>query len=204
MAWGPAILAGAVAGFLSPPWLAVRERYVAAWCAFAVVLLVMIWFGAMSGNAQRTRLRAAANDPGKNLVLLVIFAACAVGLVAALGVLGHDPASRLHPRVSVTLSLLAIALSWTLIHTAMTLRYAHLYYFDDGFVGGLEIPGCPEPTDYDFAYFAFVIGMTFQTSDVNVTDSSIRRLALLHGLISFWFNIAIIAVTVNIATGLLH
>ena len=181
-----------------------RERYVAAWCAFAFVLLVMIWFGAMSGDPQRTRRRAAANDPGKNLVLIVIFAACVVGFLTAIAVLGHDPASRIHPRVTIVLALLAIALSWALIHTAMTLRYAHLYYFDDGSVGGLEIPGCPEPSDYDFAYFAFIIGMTFQTSDVNITDRSIRKLALLHGLISFWFNIAIIAVTVNIATGLVR
>jgi uncharacterized membrane protein len=189
-----------------PAWFPPRERFVAAWCAFALTLLCAVWFFAISGDATRTRLRAAENDPGRNVVLIVVLAASTMGLVAAIGVLGHDPTDKLHPALIIGLALFAIALSWTLIQTAMTLRYAHLYYHDyDGATGsGILFPGSPEPSDLDFAYFAFVIGMTFQTSDVSITDYRIRRLALLHGLIAFIYNVAIIAVAVNVATGLLH
>ena len=126
-----------------------------------------------------------------------------MGLYAALGVLGHDSSAQSHVPGTSALGIGAIVLSWTLIHTFATLRYAHLYYAKgDG--SGLEFPKTKDPSDYDFAYFAFVIGMTFQTSDVNITSTAIRRLALVHALISFGFNVAIIAVAVNIATGLLH
>ena len=187
-----------------PAWFPPRERFVAAWSAFALALLAAAWFFAMSADATRTRLRAAQNDPGRNLVLVIVIAASAMGLVAAIGVLGHDPTDKTHPAIIIGLALLAIALSWTLIHTTMTLRYAHLYYYGAATGSGILFPGSPEPSDLDFAYFAFVIGMTFQTSDVSITDSRIRLLALLHGLIAFVYNVAIIAVAVNIATGLLH
>jgi uncharacterized membrane protein len=166
-------------------------------------LLVVIWGFVINGDPVRTRARAALDDPGRNVALVIVLFAAVMGMTAAVGVLGHDPSDRTYPGTVIGLSLATIALSWALIHSTMTLRYAHLYYHGD-VEGGLHFPGTPNPSDLDFAYFAFLIGMTFETADVEITDTVIRRLALAHGLIAFVYNVAIIAITVNVTTSLLH
>jgi len=99
-------------------------------------------------------------------------------------------------------------LGWFLIHTIFLFRYAHLYYFDSDDDGsaqrGLAFPGTQNPNDYDFAYFSFVIGMTFQVSDVQILDSGVRRLALIHAMISFGYNSTILALGINLISSLLH
>jgi uncharacterized membrane protein len=103
--------------------------------------------------------------------------------------------------------VVAVMLGWFLIHSTFIFRYAHLYYYDsdnDGSAqGGLDFPGTTEPDDYDFAYYSFVIGMTFQVSDVSITDPGVRSLTLFHALISFGYNTAILALGVNLVSGLL-
>jgi uncharacterized membrane protein len=101
-------------------------------------------------------------------------------------------------------------LSWMMAHTTFAFRYAHEFYErdenstrDDGVAGGLEFPNEPRPHYADFMYFSLVLGMTFQVSDVQITSRKFRKLAALQGLISFLFNATIIALTVNIAAGLL-
>ena len=99
--------------------------------------------------------------------------------------------------------LFAVAAAWALTHTAFALRYAHLFYRDQGDVsGGLEFLGSKSPDYFDFAYFAFTVGMCFQVSDVTVSSSSVRRVVLGHAIPSFAYNTAIIAVTLSLATGL--
>ena len=96
-----------------------------------------------------------------------------------------------------------MALSWTLTHTAFTLRYAHLYYReDDEGIGGVDFPGGAMPTYMDFAYFAFTVGMCFQVSDVQVTSHQIRRAVLLHATMSFLYNTAILAFVLNLVFNL--
>ncbi len=97
--------------------------------------------------------------------------------------------------------LTSVALAWGLTQTAFTLRYAHLYYRENDGVGGVSFPGQDQPTYFDFAYFAFTIGMCFQTSDVCVTSPTIRRTVLLHAIISFVYNTAIIAFVLNLVFG---
>jgi uncharacterized membrane protein len=97
--------------------------------------------------------------------------------------------------------------SWILIHTAFTLHYAHVYYRlqdDDVTIlgSGVEFPSEKGPDFLDFAYFSFVIGMTCQVSDVQISGRNIRRMALVHGLLSFLFNTVILALTINLASGL--
>jgi uncharacterized membrane protein len=97
--------------------------------------------------------------------------------------------------------------SWVLIHTGFTLRYAHIFYGDhktkpNTHAGGLNFPGDTMPDYLDFAYFSFVLGMTFQVSDIQITSKRFRRLALLHGLISFSFDTTMIALTINILAGI--
>ncbi|NGX99441.1 MAG: DUF1345 domain-containing protein, partial [Candidatus Afipia apatlaquensis] len=94
--------------------------------------------------------------------------------------------------------VVTIALSWAMIHTTFALHYAHDFY-RSAKAGGLSFPGGEDPDYWDFVYFSFVIGMTAQVSDVGVTDKIIRRTATVHGVVSFIFNTALVALMVNIA-----
>jgi uncharacterized membrane protein len=100
------------------------------------------------------------------------------------------------------LALAAVALSWVLTHTLYTLRYAHLYYRRKN-PGGLTFPGDDPPSDIDFAYFAFTVGMCFQVSDVVVACTRLRRAVLLHAVISFVYNTTILALALNLVFGLM-
>jgi uncharacterized membrane protein len=101
------------------------------------------------------------------------------------------------------LSIVSVGIAWLVTHTAFTLRYAHLYYREDREgIGGLEFPGGARPNYFDFAYFAFTIGMCFQTSDVCISSSQLRRAALLHALVSFAYNTLILALVLNLVFAL--
>ena len=130
------------------------------------------------------------------VVLLTAFGAFA-SLAAILFELG---ASKGNP-AGLILAIVTIALSWTLVHTSFALHYAHEFYRGSK-PGGLQFPGGEthaEADYWDFVYFSFVIGMTAQVSDVGITDRVIRRTATVHGIISFVFNTALLALMVNIA-----
>jgi len=102
--------------------------------------------------------------------------------------------------------IVTLALSWLTTHVSFAYRYAHEYYTVDaecGPEGGLVFPGDEKPDYLDFIYFSFVLGMTFQVSDVNITAKKLRRLATVQGLIGFLFNTVILALSVNIAASLL-
>ena len=153
--------------------------------------------------------RAEFEDPGRHVLLLIIVISAIAGLASAVVILGkgaHVPA--LDRNMALAFGISAVVLGWFLIHTTFIFRYAHLYYYDSDEDGsaqrGLTFPGTSEPDDYDFAYFAFVIGMTFQVSDVQITDPGVRSLALFHALLSFGYNTAILALGVNLASSLLN
>ncbi len=194
----------------APAWLIGMTRTVAAYDAGAVVIIAMFWFIGMHRDPSDTACRAALEDPGRNVVLFLVLVSVGFGLVAAVSILGRGPhvASANEKAIAYALGLLAIVGGWVLIHTIFVFRYAHLYYFDSDDDGsaqrGLDFPGTPEPNDFDFAYFSFVIGMTFQVSDVAIKDSGVRRVALLHALISFAYNTTIVALVINILSGLFH
>jgi len=105
----------------------------------------------------------------------------------------------------VILAGITILLSWAFIHMIFALHYAHEFYGEDDTInGGLAFPGGDQEPDYwDFAYFSFVIGMTSQVSDVGVTSQQIRRTATAHGIVSFLFNVALVALTINVVAGAL-
>jgi uncharacterized membrane protein len=120
-----------------------------------------------------------------------------------------DMAQSPHFFSHLLMGLIAVISSWMLVHTVFGLRYAHTYYGDpDGpagpqpHAGGLEFPGDRDPDYMDFAYFSFVIGMTFQVSDVQITSRDFRKLVLLHGMLSFGFNTVILALTINTVSNL--
>lgn len=195
--------------FFAPGWLHGTVRAVAAYDGAAVLILIYDWTVGLRNNATHTIRRAALNDPGRHLLMFVVLVSAIAGLASAIVILGKGadvpPIDR---DVALTFGILAVILGWLLIHTTFIFRYAHLYYYDSDEDGtaqrGLTFPGTTEPDDYDFAYFSFVIGMTFQVSDVQITDPGVRTIALLHALLSFAYNTAIIALVVNLASGLLN
>lgn len=199
----------AVAMVFGPHWLGTMPRVVACYDAAVITLLVWHWMIVMRTDAHQTKVRAAAQDPGRNAVFVLTLIAVAFGFAAAFEILGRPlGGARPHEALVYLLGFGAVALGWLQIHTNFLFRYAHLYYRDRDrdtkSDGGLTFPGGEEPNDMDLAYFAFVIGMTFQVSDVQITSRAIRKLVLAHGLISFGYNTAILALVVNIVSGLLH
>ena len=193
---------GIVAWFVEPARFATSTRAVMAWDASGLTLLVL---GVMISRTtpEGTRRRAAARDPGRTLVWLVVLAASAVSLFAATVVVsGSNELPAAESGLVLVLSIATVLISWLLTHTAFTLRYAHLFYRGgpDG-EGGLEFPGGTKPDDYDFAYFAFTIGMCFQTSDVTISDRVVRRTALAHAFLSFLYNTVVLALVVNLIVG---
>lgn len=200
----------AVGMLFGPHWFKPMVRVVACYDAAALTMLIWHWRILLRYDARATRVRAAAQDPGRDAVFVLALGAVAIGFVAAFEILGRGPSDRipLHDAAVYVLGFGAVVLGWLLIHTMMSFRYAHLFYSDrnrdDEIDRGLRFPGDDDPNYADLAYFSFVIGMTFQVSDVQVTGKGVRRLVLAHGLISFAYSTAIIALVVNIVSGLLH
>ena len=146
------------------------------------------------------RLQAKAQDTGRWGVLWSAVVLSAVVLVA-LGTELHAAKGGGLPALGV--GALSVVLSWLFLNIMFALHYAHGFYGDFGEKhSGLEFPDTPKPDYWDFAYFAIVIGMTFQVSDVQISSRYLRRVALLHSVIAFFFNVFIIAITVNIVAGM--
>jgi uncharacterized membrane protein len=196
-----------VVGFAFPGF-GTAVHIVAGWDAGGLVILGLAWWLILTADAEEMRQRAATVDPGRRAVSLMVIAGCVFSLFAAALVMHR--AERLVPTSAAVgllsaLCLGAVIIAWLLVHTAYTLRYAHLYYRDDDDgIGGLEFPGRAQPDALDFAYFAFTLGMCFQVSDVAITNRPIRRTALAHALLSFLFNTAILAVALNLAFALVN
>ena len=179
-------------------------QFLAAWnVAILVYLALAAWVVARHEHSHMREL-FEEEDVGAAFILAAVIAVAAVSVVAIFSGLGAaNRASRLPP----VLAMLSIALSWMFIHTIFAFHYAHEYYGeDDGKQkGGLLFPKADEqkkaaPPEYgDFLYFSFVIGMTFQVSDVQITSRSLRRLVLVHGVVSFFYSVAVIALMVNMA-----
>jgi uncharacterized membrane protein len=188
----------AVVFLLAPKSLQGVVRVVIAWDAGAVTLLLVTWYLIGRATPEDTREWAAIDDPGQVFAIGIDLLGSAISFTAAFLLLGRE---QLKSTEAVWLVIVAVASSWALMHTGFTVRYAHLYYRDDGEVGGLDFPGTNDPDYLDFAYYSFVIGMTFQTADVSITDRMIRRLTLVHGILSFAFNTLILALAVNLIFG---
>ncbi|WP_294289047.1 DUF1345 domain-containing protein [uncultured Sphingomonas sp.] len=155
-----------------------------------------------TADSAAIRASAARNDANRPM-LLAITAATSLAILAA--VTGELIAKGALPPIKIALVLATLALSWLFANTVYALHYAHMFYRRDddggGDEGGLDFPGCKEPDYSDFLYFAFTLGMTFQTSDVSITDRSLRRTVTVHSLAAFVFNLGIVAFTINVLGG---
>ena len=211
-----AAIAGGLAAGLAPHTLAPLARAVAGWDGFAGTSLGLIILSMYLADVEDIRRVAAGEDLPRTTASVVVIGGALVSLVAVVSLLGSlkdlpEAVKALH----LGLGLGAVALSWALVHSVYTLRYAHAYYdanAQGGDCGGLVFPDDTgkadkdklEPNYLDFAYFSFVIGMTAQTADVGIGSRAIRRIALLHSLISFLFNTAIVALTIGTVGGMLN
>jgi uncharacterized membrane protein len=172
----------------------------AAFDAASVFLLGVTWYIIVRSDADETRRRAAAEDPGRAALsaLVLSFSVVALGAATVIARRAHQAHSD-ESAMLVALSLVAVVCAWLLTHSVYTLRYARLYYqVDEDGPGGLEFPGKDPPDDFDFAYFSFTLGMTFQTSDVEISGRNMRRTVLFHCLIAFAFNTLILANVLNV------
>ncbi len=193
------IAATAVALFFAIPALGLRTGVMVGFDAGASIFLLSV-LPLLRHRSDDMRRSASRNDANRLLLLFLTLAVSLVVFVAIASILmeGATPDMR-----SIALIVGTIILCWVFSNTVYTLHYAHLYYRagDDGDAGGLQFPAEPEPDYWDFVYFAFCLGMTFQTSDVSVTDRGIRKVVTLHCLAAFVFNLGIIAFTINVLGG---
>jgi uncharacterized membrane protein len=191
------ILIGVIAFFLLPGSLRLVTRLLIGWDTFIALYLVLVYIMMFRCGLARIRRNAVLQDDGRFLILLVT----ALGAFASIAAILFELGGSHRGALDLTLATSTIALSWAAVHTAFALHYAHDYYRGTK-PGGLQFPSGDqhEHADYwDFVYFSFVIGMTAQVSDVGITDKTIRRTATVHGIISFVFNTALVALMVNIA-----
>jgi len=192
-----ALAVGILVFFLLPEARRLPTRMLVAWDVFAALYLVLAYAMMLRCDTSHIRRSAVMQDDGRFLLLLLTALGAFASLAAIVFELG---ASKGNP-AGLTLAIVTIALSWTTVHTAFSLHYAHEFYRNKK-PGGLQFPSGDthvEADYWDFVYFSFVIGMTAQVSDVGITDKIIRRTATVHGIISFVFNTALIALMVNIA-----
>jgi len=203
------LLCGLAAAPLLPGTMSHTTRSILAWDIGVLVYLVLAAFLFETERISRMPEDAAAQEEGEWTIFWITVGAITfsfIAIVKEFAAISKDlpPVQR---NLHVALVAATLFVSWLMTHTTFALRYAHEYYAVErgaaGISGGLEFPGEKRPDYLDFMYFSLVLGMTFQVSDVQITARKFRRMAAAHGLLSFLFNTIIVALTVNIAAGLL-
>ncbi|HEY3659940.1 MAG TPA: DUF1345 domain-containing protein [Candidatus Udaeobacter sp.] len=204
------LLVGLAAG--AATFFAVREHLrlwsaaIAGWNTVAVVVLALDWVTILTTPQRKIRELAQQQDLSRFLVFLFVVVISSAALFAV-GFLVSVKKSETgeHFIIHLLLTLLTVIFSWTLVHTVFGFRYAHAFYGDSDdpgvqkHAGGLIFPGDRPPDYFDFAYFSFVVGMTCQVSDVQITSRRMRRLTLAQSILSFGFNTIVLALVINIA-----
>jgi uncharacterized membrane protein len=196
------------AALLQPAWISASTRALVAWDLGVLVYLGLAWTLVARADARVTREHSLAQDQSGFLVFLLIVGAGCAGTVAIGFLASGIKGLPFWPRTGhLALSILALISSWLLIQTVFALHYARRYYGarhrDPSVPAELVFPGGRDPDYLDFVYYSFVVGMTSQVSDVAIASRRMRRLTLIHGVLSFMFNIAILALAINIVAGLL-
>jgi uncharacterized membrane protein len=190
------------------PWLTLHTRLLIAWNAGALTYLFLAWLAVGRADVGMTRVRAQLYDQTGYVIFLLVVVASTASVVAIGFMVGDARLLPFPERAGrLSLSILALLLSWLLIQTLFAFHYARWYYWREDpakdHIRGLRFPGEKEPDYLDFAYYSFVVGMTSQVSDVAVVARHMRRLTLIHGVLSFVFNIAILAMSINIIGGMI-
>jgi uncharacterized membrane protein len=205
------IVAAGIVFSLLPSSMLLPTRILVTWDFGILLLLTLIGVLVSFTTPQQMRDRVQNQDETPSAILAFVISAASASFFAIIFILSN--AKGLPPVIAslhVGLSIIAIICSWLLTHTVFALHYAHNYYSKDddsespsSEAGGLDFPDEDLPDYWDFLYFSLVIGMTSQVSDVAISSRSLRRIALVHGVLSFIFNTAILALSMNIIGGLL-
>ena len=176
---------------------------IVGWAAACVTFIAWVWLVIAPMDAVTTATHATREDPSRGVsdLLVLLVSLASLGALGLLLVETHSTSGGTQV-VLAFVSVLSVALSWMLLHTLFTLRYARLYY--EGADGGIDFNQTEAPSYGDFAYLAFTLGMTFQVSDTNLQTHAIRMTALRHGLLSYLFGSVILATMINLVARLLH
>lgn len=176
------------------------------WDVFALSYITTSWIVFFTSSISHITKKARKDDGSRLFVfLIVVFASFASMFTVLMLIISKDTAD-IAKVIYLPVIITGMLLSWILVHTTFCFHYAHLYYDNDEGTeknaGGLTFPEELHPDYIDFAYFSFVIGMTFQVSDIEITSRTIRRQVLVHGLLSFALNTFVVALTINLIAGL--
>lgn len=207
------ILSAAISGvvfILAPAPLGSEVKWLASWDFGVISFLILVGLVIASATPEQTLRRSRLREPNPIVTLIfVVFISCMSIIIIGFMLVDIKLTPQPIRTIQIWLSVIAVICSWLLTHTMFALHYARSYYNEvddsnlDKYAGGLAFP-TDEPPDYlDFMYFAFTIGFTSQTSDVSITTRSLRRLVLLHEIVSFFFYSVIIATTVNTVASLI-
>ncbi len=179
---------------------------IALWDVFALSYTAASWIVFFTSPVDAIAKKANTEDGSRLLVLISIMISSFGGIFTVMLLMISNAAPPEQEMLRVVLSVSGMMASWLLLHTIFTFHYAHLYYFTDEDHSpantALDFPKEKNPDYLDFAYFAFVIGMTFQVSDVQINSRITRRTALAHGLLAFALNTFVVALTINLIAGL--
>ena len=188
-----------VAVAVSPADWRIPTKLLTGWNAGVALYLVLVYWLILHDTVKEIRARAAIQDEGAFALLILTGAAAIASLVAIIAELGKG--SGWH---DLWVGMGTIVLSWLFMHTIFATHYAHEYYGErsDDEIGGLKFPGTQAPDYWDFLYFSLVVAMTCQVSDVAITSKAIRRVATVQGVLAFFFNLAILALTINMISNL--
>jgi uncharacterized membrane protein len=190
-----------VVGLAVPTPIPFDVRILIAFDAAALAFLGLAWSAMVRANTASMPGHARRHDEGKWIALaigVVIGSAMTVAVAAELQGAKEGPSAA-----RVALAAATILLSWAFTNTLFALHYAHAYYGEAKHSAqGLEFPGTPDPGYWDFVYFAFVVGTTFQTSDVAVKSSHIRRTVAVQGALAYFFTVVVLAISVNVLASL--
>jgi uncharacterized membrane protein len=202
------IVAG-LAYLVLPSSILLVTRIIMTWDVGVICLLILTWNMMNRATPQRMRRDAQIEDESRLTILILFVASSCASLLAIAYILKNSQGlPQWQLTLHIGLAFVTIIISWLLVHTLFAIHYAHLYYGDSNSnspaknAAGLDFPQESQPDYWDFLYFSFVIGMTCQVSDVAISTRPMRRLALIHGVLTFFFNTVILALSINIIAGL--
>jgi uncharacterized membrane protein len=180
----------------------VSTHVLIGWDFGALVYIGLLWRLFMTAKGPDVRRRAALEDEGPSLLLVIVLAAILASLGAVTAAMIHARSTSVETRgLTAAFAVLTLILSWTVLQSVFVLHYAHRHFGDGSATAGFGFPGEPPTTYRDFIYLAFGIGTTFQVADNEVRTSRLRNLVIAHAVTAYFYNTALLALGINIIAG---